>query len=98
MCSSNSKNYSASSPAVNYNQPADTWYCNECGELNMNWYDVCPVCDRGVRQNAAFQSYAASHTACGSAGSPAPGSWVCSNCGAANSANTPDFCPICGYR
>jgi hypothetical protein len=29
---------------------------------------------------------------------PAPGSWQCPNCGAANSANTPNFCPICGYK
>lgn len=30
------------------------------------------------------------------AGSAAPGSWECENCGAANSDLTPDFCPICG--
>ncbi|KAF1957954.1 hypothetical protein CC80DRAFT_503492 [Byssothecium circinans] len=35
----------------------------------------------------------------GGAGSPAPGAWICTNCGSANCALTPDFCGACGaYR
>ncbi|KAF1840224.1 uncharacterized protein K460DRAFT_359932 [Cucurbitaria berberidis CBS 394.84] len=35
-------------------------------------------------------------TNCPGGGTPAPGSWICQQCGAANSDLTPEFCPICG--
>jgi hypothetical protein len=31
------------------NQPSDTWYCNKCGSVNIDWYDHCPVCNFGTR-------------------------------------------------
>lgn len=31
------------------NIPNDrSWYCFECGAMNMDWYNVCPVCGQGV--------------------------------------------------
>lgn len=62
-------------------------------------------------QHPCFYSYSHSHshsysthvyltsppsTTFNGAGSPAPGAWLCSQCGAANSDLTPDFCPVCG--
>ncbi|KAF2631608.1 hypothetical protein BU25DRAFT_191956 [Macroventuria anomochaeta] len=96
MCHQQPSSYNTAGPFISYAQPADTWYCSECNALNMNWYDVCPVCNQGTRQSATYRSNASSYTSHGSAGSPAPGSWACDNCGASNSDNTPDFCPICG--
>jgi rubrerythrin len=26
----------------------DAWYCSECGSLNCDWVDVCPVCGIGT--------------------------------------------------
>lgn len=94
MCQSQSQYYSASGSFVKHNQPNDTWYCSECGALNLDYVDVCPACGQGTRQTAT-QYYSTSHVTYGGAGSPAPGVWVCENCGASNSDNTPDFCPIC---
>lgn len=62
----------------------------------MNWVDVCPVCGNGTRGATMTQFRTADYTTYGGAGSPAPGSWVCENCGSSNSDLTPDFCPICG--
>jgi hypothetical protein len=86
--------------------PSDMWQCSECGEWNMSWYDRCPTCDRGCRQSVCHGYQSSSYGAGGDvpgyalqgAGSAAPGSWECANCGAANSSLTPDFCPICGVR
>ncbi|KAF2646274.1 hypothetical protein P280DRAFT_525000 [Massarina eburnea CBS 473.64] len=87
-------------PASNYTSTAsnDTWYCSECGALNLDHYDRCPVCGQGTKSIMAFDQEN-SYTTLGGAGSPAAGSWVCGNCGAANSSLTPDHCPACGaYR
>ena len=95
MCHQQSGTYIAAD-----RQPADTWYCSYCGGLNSNWYDVCPVDGQGTKATAPEASlvYAVSYTTYGGAGSPAPGAWYCPNCSAANSSNTPDFCPVCGWR
>jgi RNA polymerase subunit RPABC4/transcription elongation factor Spt4 len=98
MCQSSYQGHKASGPFNSYGQPEDTWYCHECGTLNMDWYDTCPACGEGKRHTTTIQYYATSYTPYDGAGSPAPGSWICDNCGASNSDNTPDFCPICGAQ
>lgn len=96
MCQSQSQTYAALSDFVSYCQPDDTWYCSECGTLNLDWQDVCPACGRGTRPPPPTQAYSTAYITNGGAGSPAPGAWECENCGAANSDLTADFCPICG--
>lgn len=29
-------------------QPTDTWYCSNCGCLNVSYYERCPVCNIGL--------------------------------------------------
>ncbi|KAJ8113476.1 hypothetical protein OPT61_g4411 [Boeremia exigua] len=29
-----------------------TWNCNKCGACNMYWFDMCPVCKRGINASA----------------------------------------------
>ena len=98
MCQSSSQDHKASGPLISYGQPEDTWYCRECGTLNMDWYDTCPACGEGKRYTTTIQYHATSYTSYDGAGSPAPGSWICDDCGASNSDNTPEFCPICGAQ
>jgi hypothetical protein len=39
-------------PLHNYpDTPNDLWICNECGSQNCNWYDLCPICNRGTRSS-----------------------------------------------
>ena len=98
MCRQQVQSHTATSSNLDYDQPPDTWYCSECGTLNMDWYDVCPACQQGTRQSFSFSVYATNDKACLGAGEPAPGTWCCPECGASNSANTPDFCPVCDWR
>ncbi|KAF2251832.1 hypothetical protein BU26DRAFT_602336 [Trematosphaeria pertusa] len=78
--------------------PDDVWICSECGGENRDWYDVCPLCNIGTRTAMRVRD-SIPLTTLGGAGSAAEGSWVCNNCGTANSSLTPDFCPACGaYR
>ncbi|KAJ4992340.1 hypothetical protein SVAN01_02049 [Stagonosporopsis vannaccii] len=48
---------------AHYNNPEDTWYCTECGTLNMDWVDLCPACGKGTREAAiaASQYYGAGY-------------------------------------
>lgn len=90
-------------------EQGDMWKCSECGADNCDWYDVCPICNRGTKTSTApsyssldlFRGYPAAATSppwtsYPGAGSPAQGSWICGACGTANSDLTPDFCPACG--
>jgi hypothetical protein len=35
----------------------DTWYCSECGALNFDWENECPVCGQGTRLNSFPQEW-----------------------------------------
>jgi hypothetical protein len=48
MCHTNSNNILPIN-ILGPEQPGDTWYCGECGTLNADWYDVCPVCGKGTK-------------------------------------------------
>ncbi|KAF1939861.1 hypothetical protein EJ02DRAFT_467825 [Clathrospora elynae] len=69
--------------------PTDLWTCHECGSQNCNWYDLCPICNRGTRSSisrynihTAYSSFGfTTHVPAGSAGE---GAWYCPNCGGAN--------------
>jgi hypothetical protein len=37
------------SPLPSSDAPNDVWYCSECGSLNCDWVDVCPVCGQGTK-------------------------------------------------
>ncbi|PSN59971.1 hypothetical protein BS50DRAFT_640410 [Corynespora cassiicola Philippines] len=114
ICSASRSNSTTQPTAPSHQAPPGSsngsWECPECGASNSSLTNFCPLC--GYTQNAVLgggplMEHVGAYSAqglgggvgCPAAGSPAPGTWYCANCSAANSNLTPDFCPACGqYR
>ncbi|KAH7064316.1 hypothetical protein BKA63DRAFT_496666 [Paraphoma chrysanthemicola] len=69
----------------------DIWHCYECDTDNVNWIDQCPICgaDRPADDHSSTPPPFATISG---AGSTAPGTWVCEECGCPNS----EVCVACG--
>jgi hypothetical protein len=93
--------------------PSDLWTCSECGAENHDWCNICGECGlcTGPSNSYSYPGSSVSHyntpkysvhaspdfNSFGGAGSAAPGSWYCTECGGANSVLN-DNCadPACG--